>query len=106
MMFFSIIIISIFRYWITEEIKDLPKKQNRLDSDSATYNINANGHYDFASVVIPSAWIEECNHDLKWNNEKMTSKSPLALTSSYAVMVMINIMFFHSRLRQAILIEG
>ena len=98
--------ISILRYWITEEIKDLPKKRNRLDSDSASYDVEANGHYDFASVVIPSAWIQECNHDLKWDNDKMMSKSPHASTSSYAVTIMINIMFFNSRLHQAMLIEG
>ena len=94
-------IISILRYWITEEIKDLPKKRNRLDSDSVSYDVEANGHYDFASVVIPSAWIQECNHDLIWDNDKMTSKSPLASTSSYALMVMMNIMFLISRLPQA-----
>ena len=98
--------ISILRYWITEEIKDLPKKRNRLDSDSASYDVEANGHYDFASVVIPSAWIEECNHELKWDNDKMTSKSPPASTSSCAAMIMINIMFFNSRLHQDMLIEG
>ena len=62
--------------------------------------------YYFASVVIPSAWIEECNDELKWDNEKMTSKAPSASTSSCAAMIMINIMFFNSRLHQDMLIEG
>ena len=102
----SIIIIPILSYWITKEIKDLPKTRNRLNLDFLIGRPTPNGHYDFASVVIPSAWIEECNHELKWDNDKMTSKAPSVSTSSYAVMVMINIMFFNSRLHQAILIEG
>ena len=102
----SIIIIPILSYWITEEIKDLPKTRNRLNLDFLIGRPTPNGHYDFASVVIPSAWIEECNHELKWDNDKMTSKSPPASTSSCAAMIMINIMFFNSRLHQDMLIEG
>ena len=84
----------------------MPKERNHLDSDSTPYNANAKGHYDFTSVVIPSAWIEECNHDLKWDNDKMMNESPPASASLYAVVVMIYIMLFNSRLHQAMLIEG
>ena len=31
------------------------------------------GNFDFATVVVPATWIQECNYNLLWNNDEMRS---------------------------------
>ena len=58
-----------YSYWITEKIKDLPKR----DMDGGGVEDTYDGSFDFATVVVPATWIEPCNYELLWNNKEMAS---------------------------------
>lgn len=78
----------IYRYWITEKIKDLPSKT--FDKENGQ-----NGHFDFTSVVIPSSWITECDHELEWNNHEMlsqTSPTPRPTCSTQILLTFISML--------------
>mgnify|MGYP003310940450 CR=1 FL=1 len=42
-------------------MKHLPETKRNNDESRP-------GNFDFTTVVVPAAWIEECNHDISWNN--------------------------------------
>ena len=68
-------------YWITEKIRGLPKsnfssrreelKWNQRFNNPRYKNDTMTGEYDFATVVIPAAWLPSCNHKIEWNNHEM-----------------------------------
>ena len=77
---------QIYRYWITEKIKGLPSKTFAKGSNNEN---GQKGHFDFTSVVIPASWINECDRELKWDNNEMQSKTSPTLRPTFSTQILL-----------------